>query len=83
MQTVSSLKVFLLAEAAGGAREEGGGVGPEGGGAEGVALQREGQQLAPTAQLHAVPTLLLPRYQRGHSCRVPGDCQEALLSLVM
>ena len=80
---MTSLKVFLLAEAAGGAGEEGGGVGPQGGGAEGVALQREGQQLAPTAQLHAVPTLLLPRYQRGHPSGVPRDSQATLLSLVM
>ena len=72
-----------IAETPGGAREEGRGAGEERGGAQGVSVQRPGQQLAAAAELHALQTLLLPRHQRGHPSGVPGDSQETLLSLVM
>ena len=73
----------LFAEATGGTGEESRRVGQEGGGAKGLAVQCPGQQLAPSARLHALPALLLPRHQRGHPCRVPGNGQEALLPLAV
>ena len=73
----------IFAEATGGIGEKSRRVGQEGGGAQGLAVQCPRQQLAPAARLHALPALLLPRHQRGHPCRVPGDGQEALLPLAV